>query len=180
MELRYLFSASLLITFNICTKFCENISEGFKLIERTRFSLWNLQKEHNSKNNISEVTILTFRMSSDYVLHLYLVSWNHLEGFQSYWADTIFKLTQFSHWNLQRGIIALIVWMELRYSFLHVVGSCNTIVLSFVKISRCVSELLSGHNFSRTDRQTDGRTDRQTDRQPWEKQYVSPRWGRGT
>ena len=35
-ELRFLCSACCLIVFNICEKFHENISSGFKVMERTR------------------------------------------------------------------------------------------------------------------------------------------------
>ena len=38
MKLRFLFAAHCLIKFYICTKFHETILDGFKVIERTRFS----------------------------------------------------------------------------------------------------------------------------------------------
>ena len=34
-ELRFMCSACLLIVFNVCVKFHENMSSGFKLMERT-------------------------------------------------------------------------------------------------------------------------------------------------
>ena len=39
VELRFLFSVYRLIMINICTNFHENILDGIKVIERTRFSL---------------------------------------------------------------------------------------------------------------------------------------------
>ena len=35
-ELRFMFSARRLIMFNVCVKFHENMSSGFKVMERTR------------------------------------------------------------------------------------------------------------------------------------------------
>ena len=35
-ELRFMFSAHRLIVFNVCVKFHENVSSGFKVMERTR------------------------------------------------------------------------------------------------------------------------------------------------
>ena len=38
MELRFFFSAHLLMVFYVCAKFHENILDGIKVIEETRFS----------------------------------------------------------------------------------------------------------------------------------------------
>ena len=35
-ELRFMFSARRLMVFNVCVKFHENMSSGFKVMERTR------------------------------------------------------------------------------------------------------------------------------------------------
>ena len=48
-------------------KFCENISKGFRVIERTRFQYFslNVSKGHNSVQNVGGVTVLVLCTSSD-------------------------------------------------------------------------------------------------------------------
>ena len=68
-----------------CTKFCENISKGFRVIIILTLKF---TKRHNSVNNVGGITVLNFCILPDHVLYLYQVSWKYLKGFPSYWADT--------------------------------------------------------------------------------------------
>ena len=55
----------------ISTKFCEIISNGIKVIERTRLKI---SKENNSAKNVGGVTVVYLCTSSDHGLYLYQVS----------------------------------------------------------------------------------------------------------
>ena len=91
----------------ICTKFCEIILNDIKVIERTWFPYWKLQrgiilqkdtisiltiykitKGHKTEKNVEGVTVqFTIKVWSYF--YLYQVSWNYLKRYQSYRADTI-------------------------------------------------------------------------------------------
>ena len=55
----------------ISTKFCEIISNGIKVIERTRLKI---SKENNSAKNVGGVTVVYLCTSSNHGLYLYQVS----------------------------------------------------------------------------------------------------------
>ena len=57
-----------------CTKFHENILDGIKVIEQTRFSKEKNSKGHYSVKNVDGVTIPCLCTSSDDGLYLYKVS----------------------------------------------------------------------------------------------------------
>ena len=57
----------------ISTKFHENILDGIKVIERTRFPLEKFQN-HNSLKSVGGVLVLVLCTSSDDGLYLYQVS----------------------------------------------------------------------------------------------------------
>ena len=71
-ELRFLCSACRLMVFNICVKFHENISSGFKLWTGHKKCLHT--KGNNSKSRKTRVTVHVFCMSSHGVKHLCKVS----------------------------------------------------------------------------------------------------------
>ena len=73
----------------ISTKFREIISNSIKVIERTRFLYWKLEKGNNSEKNVGGVNIVNLCKSSGHALYLCQLSWNYLEQYQSYRADTI-------------------------------------------------------------------------------------------
>ena len=58
----------------ISTKFCEIISNGIKVIERTQFLYQKFQRGIIPQKNVGEVTVVNLCMSSDHALHLYQVS----------------------------------------------------------------------------------------------------------
>ena len=51
-----------------------------------------IKKGNNSANNVSGVTSFNLCKMAGHVLHLYQVSWNYLELYQSYRADMISTL----------------------------------------------------------------------------------------
>ena len=55
-----------------------------------------IKKGNNSVKDVSGVTSFNLCMSSGHALHLYQVSCNYLEGYQSYRADmiSILKITK--------------------------------------------------------------------------------------
>ena len=67
-------SARRLVMLYISTKFCEIISNGIKVIERTRFlSLLKISKGNNSAKNVGGVTTVNLCMSSGHALYFYQV-----------------------------------------------------------------------------------------------------------
>ena len=54
----------------ISTKFCEIISNGIKVIERTRFLYRKISKGNNSAKNVGGVTVVNLCTSSDHALYL--------------------------------------------------------------------------------------------------------------
>ena len=81
---------------NLCTspddalylyQFQENISKGFRIIERLRFGYLQFSKGHNSVNNVGGVIVLVLSTSSDGVLYLYQNLSKYLIGFQSYGSE---------------------------------------------------------------------------------------------
>ena len=81
----------------ISTKFREIISNSIKVIERTPFLYWKLEKGNNSEKNVGGVNIVNLCKSSGHALYLCQLSWNYLERYQSYRADTI------SIWKITKG-----------------------------------------------------------------------------
>ena len=73
----------------ICTKLCEIILNGIKVIEQTRFLYWKLQRGIIPQKNVGGATVVNLCMSSGHALYLCQVSWNNLERYQSYRVDTI-------------------------------------------------------------------------------------------
>ena len=62
-ELRFMCSARLLMVFNVCVKFHENMSSGFKIMEWTP-KICVHTKGNNSKSRKTRVTVLVFCKSS--------------------------------------------------------------------------------------------------------------------
>ena len=60
-ELRFMCSACRLMVFNVCVKFHENMSSGFKVMQRTRKLL---TKGNNSRSRKTRVIVHVFCMSS--------------------------------------------------------------------------------------------------------------------
>ena len=59
-------------------------------MERTQFLHWKLQRGIiPRKKNVGGVNVVNLCTSSGHVLYLCQVSWNYLERYQSFWADTI-------------------------------------------------------------------------------------------
>ena len=52
----------------ISTKFCEIISNGIKVIERTRFLYGKLQKGNNSAKNVGGINVVNLCTSSGHAL----------------------------------------------------------------------------------------------------------------
>ena len=73
----------------ISTKFCEIISNGIKVIERTRFLYGKFQRGIIPQKNVGGVTVVDLCTSSGHALYFYQVLWNYLKRYQSYRADTI-------------------------------------------------------------------------------------------
>ena len=57
----------------ISTKFCEIISNGIKVTERTRFSILKITKGNNSAKNVGGVTVLYLCTSPGHALYFYQV-----------------------------------------------------------------------------------------------------------
>ena len=84
-----LISGRLLVTLYISTKFCEIISNGIKVIERTRFLYRKFQRGIIPQKNVGGVTVVDLCTSSGHALYFYQVLRNYLKRYQSYRADTI-------------------------------------------------------------------------------------------
>ena len=70
-----LLSANCLMTLYICTKFQQNISKGFRVIEQTHTEIYKGAKFH--KKNVGGVTVLVLCTSPDNALYLSQVSTKH-------------------------------------------------------------------------------------------------------
>ena len=62
-ELWFICSARRLMVFNVCVRFHENMSSGFKIMERTR-KIVNTQRAITQKSRKTRVTVLVFCTSS--------------------------------------------------------------------------------------------------------------------
>ena len=64
MDFRYLISVHRLMMLNICTKFQENISKSFRVIERMRFEYCNMQRGiiDYSVKNVGGVMVCSVRI----------------------------------------------------------------------------------------------------------------------
>ena len=89
----------------ICTKFCETILNGIKVIERTRFLYWKLQRGISPQKNIGRVTIVNICTSFGHALYFYQVLWNYHKWYQNYRADTIssLKITKGNNSSINAG-----------------------------------------------------------------------------
>ena len=114
----------------ICTKICEIILKGIKVIERTRFLYGKLQRGKIPQKNVGVVTIFNLCMLYGHALYFYRILLNYLEQYQIYRADTISK------WKITKGnnyttIVGGVIVVYLCTSSAHV----NKILPSFVKLS---------------------------------------------
>ena len=58
----------------ISTKFCDIISNGIKVIERTRFSILKITKGNNSAKSVGGVNVVNLCTSSGHALYMCQVS----------------------------------------------------------------------------------------------------------
>ena len=76
-----------------------NYLKRYQSYKGDTISILKITKGNNSAKNAGGATIVNLCMSSGHALYLCQVSWNHLERYQSYRADTI------SIRKITRGII---------------------------------------------------------------------------
>ena len=83
--------------FNLCTSsdhalyLCQvswNYLERYQNYRADTFSILKITKGNNSAKNVGGETVFNLCTSSDHALYLCQVSWNYLERYQSYGADT--------------------------------------------------------------------------------------------
>ena len=65
-----------------------NYLERYQSYRADTISILKISKGNNSAKNVGGVTVVNLCTSSDHALHLCQVSWNYLERYQSYRADT--------------------------------------------------------------------------------------------
>ena len=65
-----------------------NYLERYQSYRADTISILKISKGNNSAKNVGGVTVVNLCTSSDRALHLYQVSWNYLERYQSYGPDT--------------------------------------------------------------------------------------------
>ena len=63
--------------------------KGYQSYRADTISILKNTKGNNAAKNVGGVNVVNLCMSSCHVLYLCQVSWNYLEPYQSYWADTI-------------------------------------------------------------------------------------------
>ena len=148
---------------NFCMKFHEDILNGFKVTEQTRFCLRNCylqsSKGHNSKSINIRVMVLAFCTSSNVGKYLYEVSLRYLERFLSYRADT--TISQNLLFSISKGHNS-----KNTQSRVTVLALCTSshVALHLCKVS-----------WKQLKRFLSYRAD--TDRRPGQKQYVSQPYG---
>ena len=141
----------------ISTNFCEIISISIKVIERTRFLYWKLQRGIiPQKSRWSDGFDLC--TSSSHALYFYQVLWNYLKRYQSFRADTI-STPKISKGNNSAKNVGGVTVFNLCTSSDHALHLCQ---VSWNYLERYQSykadtndQLLTD---GRTDRRTDGRT----------------------
>ena len=142
----------------ISTKFCEIISNGIKVIERTRFLNWKLQRGIIPQKNVDGVTVFNLCTSSGHALYFYQVSWSYLERYQSYRADTI-SILKISKANNSAKNVGGVTVVDLYTSSDHGLYLCQVLwnYLEWYQsygADKNVQPLMDG----RMDRWTDGQT----------------------
>ena len=65
-----------------------NYLERYQSYRAATISILKISKGNNSTKNVGGVTVVNLCTSSDHGLYFFQVSWNHLERYQSYRADT--------------------------------------------------------------------------------------------
>ena len=132
----------------ISTKFCEIISNGIKVIERTWFLYWKLQRGNNSAKNVGGVTVINLCMSSGHALYFYQVLWNYLGRYQSYRADTIsiLKITKGNNSAKNVGGVTVVnlctssshalYFYQVLWNYLERYQSYRADTISILKISK--------------------------------------------
>ena len=66
-----------------------NYLERYQSYRADTISIRKITKGNNSAKNVGGVTVVYLSTSSGHALYFYQVSWNYLERYQSYRADTI-------------------------------------------------------------------------------------------
>ena len=86
-----------------------NYLERYQSYRADMISILKISKGNNSAKNVGGVTVLYLCTSSGHALYLYQISWNYLERYQSYRADTtsILKITKGN--NSQKNVGGVIV-----------------------------------------------------------------------
>ena len=74
-----------------------NYLERYQSYRADTISMRKITKGNNSAKNVGGVNVINVCMSSGHALYLCRVSWNYLERYQSYRADTI------SIWKITKG-----------------------------------------------------------------------------
>ena len=155
MEWLLLISARRLVMLYISTKFCEIISNGIKIIERTRFLYWKLQRGIIPQKNVGGVTVVNLCTSSGHALYFYQVLWNYLERYQSYRADTISVLKISKGNNSAKNVGGVTILISARrLIMLYICAKFREIISNGIK----VMERTRMMNRWRTDGRTDGQT----------------------
>ena len=132
----------------ISTKFCEIISNGIKVIERTRFLYGNLQRGIIPPKNVGGVTVVYLCTSSGHALHFYQVLWNYLKWYLSYRADTIsiLKITKGNNSAKNVGGVTVVnlctssghalYFYQVLWNYLERYQSYQADTISILKISK--------------------------------------------
>ena len=89
VECPFLISAPHQVLLYISTKFREIILNSIKVIERTPFLYWKLQRGIIQQKIVGGATVVNLCMSSGHALYLCQVSWNDIKRYQSYRVSTI-------------------------------------------------------------------------------------------
>ena len=160
MEWRLLISAYRLVMLYISTKFCEIISNGIKVIERTRFLYRKFQRGIIPQKNVGGVTVVDLCTSSGHALYFYQVLWNYLKRYQSYRADTI-SILKITKGNNSAKNVGGVTVVNLCTSSDH---GLYLYQVSWNYLKRYQSYGPDTNVQPLTDGRTDGQTDRRTDR----------------
>ena len=125
---------------NLCTStghalyLCQvlwNYLKRYQSYRADTISILKITKGNNSAKNVGGVMVVNICTSSGHALYFYQVSWNYLERYQSYRADTI-SILKITKGNNSAKNLGGAKWL---------ISACRLVMLYFVKLSWTVSKL---------------------------------------
>ena len=112
-----------------------NYLERYQRYRVDTISIWKITKGNNSAKNVGRVTVVNLCMLSGHALYFYQVSWNYLEQYQSYRADTISILKITKGNNSAKNVGGVNIVNQVSWNYLEQYQSYRADTISILKIT---------------------------------------------